>query len=90
MHPRYGSDFNKTIEHLHADLHRRYSEWLDSDETMYTPEDHRQKLTALFYETPRSFYDKSVRSLPRMYDFIARTEAEGGGDGGYPPTWMRK
>lgn len=89
-HPRYGSDFNKVVEHLHGDLHQRYCDWLDSDEAMYPPDGHRQKLTALFYETPRAFYDKAVQSLPRMYDHIAKSVAEGGSDGGYPPTWMRK
>ena len=89
-HPRYDPDFNKPVEHLHGDLARRFEEWLDSSEGVVTPQQCMDQLEKLLYETPVSFFGECIRKMPDMWDVIAKPVSEGGVDGGWAPTPVRK
>ena len=89
-HPALSPDFNKPVEHFHAELGRRFKEWLDSDEGEYTHKQYRKRLWGMAQSVPAEFFDKAVRSLPEMWRCIAKSTAEGGVDGGWPPAPLRK
>jgi hypothetical protein len=87
--PARSPDFQKTIEHIFAYMTKKFQDKLyETDYSeLHTAQQYREYVVTMFQdEVTKLQIKKDVASLKYLYDIVRKSKADGGVDGGWPPS----